>query len=349
MNYQKISVIGLLGLFLTTSMPVAALASVNVETNKNNYASVVSNWTKYGNVEVLNDGRVKVTENRNQDGHLYTDVSIPSKFEDDYVVFVSFTRAEKPYSNYSDGGENISGLPVLSAYFLDNKGKILEYVTDVSTMRQKSSDGTYWHVSYGIVEVENNSQSMRLFLDQASSALTTADGRAAWFYKPGLFFTESKSDATDIVEAYKNELNEMSDEFDNNNDNVNYPTGTLLGCWGEAKVYSVTSDDTLKLFPDEDTFYAWGHSFSEVKKISCDDLDDYKISGRWTYERANYLVKFEGQRGVYTLDNGKYLRLIPNEVTAKKMYGRNWHRLVREFPARDVRDYSYSAPHRSLR
>lgn len=357
MTYKKASIIGLLGLILAVSSPVSALAHVNVEAGKINYAPNVSSWTQYGNADVYSDGRAIITHDSHQDGHVYTDVNIPSSAEGDYAVFVSFTRAEKPYSNYSDGGENISGLPSLSAYFLDDDDKIVEYMTNISSMRQKSSNGTSWHVSYGIVDVPNDSESMRLFLQQASSSLTTADGRAAWFYKPGLYFVDSKNDASAIVSAYRSKLGEVADEFDgdiinvvyDDNDDTDYPVGTLLGCSKEADVYSMTSSNTLKLFPNEDTFYAWGNSFSDVKKISCDKLDDYSVSGTWTYTRASYLVKFHGQPGVFTLDNGKYLRLIPNEYTAYKMYGSHWTSLIREYSVDDMGDFSYSVPHKSLK
>jgi len=348
MKYQKIAIFGLLGLLLATSMPVSASAHVNLDVSEKNYAPAVGSWIESGKVDVLSDGRVRITQDGTQTGQLYTDVSIPNN--DDYITFISYTRAENPYPNFSNGVENISGLPYLYAYFLDKDGKIVEYISE-SSMRQSASRGQTWQVTYGTVDVPNTAKSLRLFLKQATYNGVTPDGRTAAFYKPGLYFVDSTSEASKIVEAYKNELSEMTSEFDNNNsnDNVNYSTGTILGCWGESKIYSVTSDDTLKLFPDEDTFYAWGHSFSEVKKISCNDLNDYKITGSWTYERASYLVKFHGQHGVYTLDNGKYLRLIPNEITARKMYGRNWNHLVRELPAREARDYSYSTPHRSLK
>lgn len=365
MIYKKFALISLFGLLLTVLAPLSVLAHVSVDTNENNYAPDIDEWTEYGDADILSDDRVKITMDNDLNGHVYTDVDIPSG-HDDYAVYVSFTRAEKPYANLYNGGENIAGLPVLYAYFLDDDGDIVEYVQETS-MRQKASDGRRWHVSYGIVEVPDDSEAMRLFLQQASRSGVTPDGRAAWFYKPGLYFVDSTHDAEDVVDAYLEELDEVEEMFgpqrydyssdsdnddndsDNNDDEPDYPVGTLLKCSNEPEVYSMTSSNTLKLFPDEETFYAWGHSFAEVKTISCSKLDDYDVSGTWTYERADYLVKFHDQPAVFTLDNDIYLRLIPDEYTARQTYGSHWTSLIHEYPVSEMDEYSYGVPHRSLR
>ncbi len=350
MKYQKIAIFGLLGLLLATTMPVAALAHVNLDIDEKNFAPAVSSWVEYGNVDVLSDGRVRITQDGTQTGHLYTDVSIPNS--DDYITFISYTRAENPYPNFSNGVENISGLPYLYAYFLDKDGKIVEYISE-SSMRQSADRGKTWQVTYGTVDVPSTAKSLRLFLKQATYSGVTPDGRAAAFYKPGLYFVDSTLEASKIVNAYSDELSEVKNNFDSNFPNTSsatsYSIGTILKCPGESEIYSVTSATTIKLFPNEQTFYAWGHSFAEVKTISCDRLDDYTVSGTWTYERADYLVKFHGQSGVYTLDNDKYLRLIPDEYTARQMYGTHWTRLINEYPVSEMNDYLYGVPHRSLR
>ncbi|MFH1253420.1 MAG: hypothetical protein V1664_03780 [Candidatus Uhrbacteria bacterium] len=350
---QKIAIISLLGLFLMVSGPASALAHVSIDTDEKNYAPMVGNWEEYGNVNVTDDGRVRITQKGSQSGHLFTDVNIPNN--DDYLVFVSYTRAENPYPNFSNGTENITGLPYLYAYLLDD-GKIIEYVSETS-MRQSAAVGKTWQVTYGIVYVPSNSESMRLFLKQALNSNVTPDGRTAVFYKPGLYFADSYSEAYDVVEAYSDELNEVKDDFgpeynhtnNNTNNNPDYPVDTLIKCPTEPEIYSVTSSTTIKLFPNEETFYAWGHSFAEVKNVSCARIDDYTVIGTWTYERADYLVKFHNQSAVYTLDNDKYLRLIPDEYTAYRMYGSHWTRLIREYPVSEMRDYFYGVPHQSLR
>lgn len=359
MNYKKFALISLFSLALIASGPVSALAHVDVDIDEKNYASDVDNWTEYGRAEVLGNDLVKITQTKNSNGHLYTDVNIPNN--DDYVVFVAYTRAENPNT------KNISGLPYLYAYFLDDDEEIEEYFSD-SSMRQDSSDGKSWQVTYGITEVPNDSESMRLFLKQASVSGINADGRAAWFYMPGLYFVDSENEAEEIVEAYNDELSNMrntfgvndyyynseddDDEDDSGEDydhTPDYPVGTLLKCSGEPEVYSMTSNNTLKLFPNEQTFYDWGNSFADVKTISCSKLDDYEVSGTWTNDREDYLVKFHGQPAVYTLSNDIYLRLIPDEYTAKKMFGSHWTSLIHEYSANDMDEYSYGVPYRSMK
>lgn len=353
MFYKKFALIGLFGLLLVAAGPFSALASVHISTNEENYAPAVDDWSKYGSVKIFDDGRVALTQEKTQTEHLYTDVDIPSGA--DFAVLVSYMRAEKPHANFSNGSENISGLPYLYAYLLDDDGDINEYLAE-STMRQKASAGKTWQVAYSIIDLSSDDDSVRFFLKQTSREGTTSDGRAAWFYKPGLYFVDTWSEGREIVEAYEDELSDVREEIgleyysasDNDND-FDLPTGALVKCPGEPEVYSVTSSDTLKLFPNQDTFYAWGKSFSDVRSISCDRLDDYEVSGTWTYTRADYLVKFHSYAGVYTLDNGEYLRLIPDEYTAKKMYGSNWISLIREHSASKKDDFIFSAPHESLK
>lgn len=354
--------ISIFALVFTVSglVPVAQASSrVDVNTNEKNYAESVSRWETRGEVDVLSDGRVEIAQDRREDGSVSTDVEVPSRNRGDYALVISFTRAEDPHADFGSGAENIAGLPYVYAYFMDEDDGILSYLQDDSA-RQHASDGTAWQVTYGIERMDDDVDSVRVFLKQASRAGVEADGRAAWFYKPAVYFLNDLSDANDVIDAYEDELDDVADAFHHRATNTNdddededddedtdYPVGTLLKCSGDSDVYSMTSDNELKWFPDEETFFAWGHSFADVRTISCSKLDDYDVSGRWTYTRANYLVKFRYLPAVFTLDNGTYLRLIPNEQTARAMYGRNWTSLVHEYSQSDMGDYRYSAPHRS--
>ena len=337
---------------LSGIVPVAnASTRSDIDTNEKNYAPDTSNWTEYGNADVKSDGRVELTSTDSRAGYVYEDVSIPSRNEGDYALFISFARAENPRSNLSNGGENIAGLPYLYAYAMDDDGGILEYVND-ATMRQSAHAGNGWKVIYGIVEIEDDTESMRLFLKQASRNGTTDDGRSAWFYDPGLYIVDDLGDAGDVIDAYHDALDEIPGSFHIRHDHYpdyDYATGTLLKCYGESEVYSITSDDDLKLFPNEETFYAWGNDFDDVREISCSRLNDYDVVGTWTYSRASYLVQFYNQPGVYTLDNGEYLRLIPDEYTATRMYGSNWVSLIHVYSTSDKDEFTFSAAHRTMR
>lgn len=345
-----------LAVFFFVASPFSVFAHVNVDTNEKNFAPAISAWTEYGASDVLSDGRIRIESTGSRDGYVSSDADVSSRYEDGYAVFVSFARAEQPYAAFSSGAENIAGLPYLYGYFLDEDGNVTEYFTQ-SSMRQQAHDGSYWQVVYGYAPIPNDAESVRMFLKQASRNGVTPDGRDAWFYKPGLYFVDDANEAGDVIDAYRDELDEVADEFDGHathasydaDEDTDYPVGTLLKCSGEPDVYSMTSSNTLKRFPNEETFYSWGHSFADVRTISCSTLDDYRVSGTWTYDRADYLVKFHGQPAVFTLDNGQYLRLIPDEYTARRMFGSDWANDIREYSAGDMGDYSYGVPHRSLR
>jgi hypothetical protein len=358
MNFHKI--IAFFALATLVGSPTAAFARVNVDVDETDYAPYVGDWNEYGETDVLSDGRVRLESYKSRTGYAYTDVDVSRRHEGDYAVFIAYTRAEKPQPALANGAENIAGLPYLYGYFLDDDGRINEYFTN-SYMRH--DHGVHWEVTYGYMPVPDDTESVRLFLKQASRNGTEADGRDAWFYRPGLFFVESRDEVRDIVEAYEDELDELSDAFDGRASNALHDrdhhdgdfshmdvfSGMLVKCPGEADVYSVTSSGALKRFPNEETFYAWGHTFAEVKTISCARLDDYRVAGTWTYERADYLVKFDGQPAVFTLDNGFVLRLIPDEDTARDLFGRHWEDDVREYSVGKMGDYAYGVPHRSTR
>lgn len=352
MTAQKI-VSALSLVFLLAGIVPAAHASTrsDIRTNEKDYAPAVSEWTRFGNARVTSDGRVELTSNGSRDGYAYTDVSIPSRHVGDYALFISFTRAESPRPAMPSGGENIDGMPYLYAYNMDENDGILSYVTD-PTMRQHASVGTGWQVSYGIEEITSDSSSMRLFLKQASRGGVIPDGRSAWFYDPGLFIVDNLGDAADVVSAYRNAVGNIAGTSQSTSSSAvtqAYVTGTLLKCPGRSSVYSMTNSNALKLYPNEETFYAWGNSFDDVRTISCSKLDEYDVVGTWTYSRASFLVQFYNQPGVYTLDNGEYLRLIPDEYTAKRMYGSKWVSLIHVYAQNDKDEFTFSAPHRTLR
>lgn len=340
-----LSLFAVAGLLAAPLVPAMASTRSDIDTNERN--------------EVSDEGLVTLSSTRrNADSFTFDDVDLDARDEGDYALFIAFTRAEDPHSNLSNGVENIAGLPYLYAYVLDEDGGVLEYVGDDS-MRHRASAGTAWRVTYGVERVPDGAEGIRFFLKQGSRNGVEADGRSAFFYDTGLYLVDNMSDAADVVDAYQDALDEIADDlggratrvlydYDDDEDR-DYATGTLLKCPGEPEVYSVTSADTLKRFPDEDTFYAWGHSFGDVRTISCGRIDDYRVSGTWTYERAEYLVKFRGQPAVFTLDNDQYLRLIPNEATARAMYGSRWTSRIREESASNMGDYSYAVPHRATR
>lgn len=357
---RKFIALTAVGALALNAVPALASGSVDIDTNEKNYAPALSTWTYQGEADRLSDGRVRIEEDEDSNdtiGSAYANISVSSSQEGDYALLIAFTRAEKVHPKLANGEENITGLPDLYGYFMEDDSHILTYLQGGSMLHSYSS-GKKWDVSYGTFKIPDDTENIRFFLMQASRKGTERDGRDAWFYKPGLYIVDSQSDANDIVAEYRDELDEVADLFDgqaadsnDNNDDEDedttpdYAVGTLLKCSDDSDVYSMEKDNTLKLFPNEDTFYAWGKSFADVKTISCSALDDYRVSGTWTYTRANYLVRFHDYPQVYTLDNALYLRHIPNEHTAVAMFGTHWQSLVREFPASDIGDYKYSAPH----
>jgi len=348
---------------MSGAMPAAQAHSFYLDPDASNWTKSVTSWTESGDaVATYSDGRVRLDEDRDDTGHLWTDVRVDEDEEGRYALLISYTRPEKIRT------DNIAGLPYIYGYFMENDEEIIQYL-QTDAMMHDTDRSTNWDVSYGIFKIPNNTDRIRFFLMQASRQGTTQDGREARFFKPGIYIVGSYDDAMDIVDEYEDERNDVADYLDDessddhdedededeDDDDRDYPedddstpdwdTGTLLKCSSDPDVYSMESNNTLKRYPNEDTFYAWGKSFADVKSISCSTLDNYRVSGTWSYSRASYLVQFRGYPQIYTLDNGLYLRHIPDEHTARAMFGGSWQSKIKLFSSSDMGEYKYSVPH----
>lgn len=339
----------------------ASASGVSVHTNERNLAPSVSSWSRSNGADVNGDGTIRLQDR--DDASASTDVAVSSSRSGDYALLVSFTRATGSGRN----SDSIAGKPYLYGYLMDGRD-ILEYLQDDSMTHREGGD---WGVSYGVFRIPSGTDNIRYFLNQGSRRGTSDAGREAWFYRPGLFITDSRSDAMDIVDAYERRLDDVEDALDGRSsnddryDNPNYgngncpngycddgltgppvySTGTLLKCPGRAAVFSVTGRRSIRLFPNEDTFYAWGYSFQDVRTISCATLDRFDMDGSWTYSRDSRLIKFTDSPAVYTLDNGRYLRGIPNEHTARAMYGSDWASRIRLLSPYERYNYVISHQH----
>ena len=98
----------------------------------------------------------------------------------------------------------------------------------------------------------------------------------------------------------------------------------LVKCPDFSSVYYIADDGNRYVFPNEKMYSSWYSDFSGVKTISCDDLASFPIGDRLVYQAGTRLVKIPSDPSVYAVESNGVLREIPDEGTAKKLYGDDW-------------------------
>jgi hypothetical protein len=98
----------------------------------------------------------------------------------------------------------------------------------------------------------------------------------------------------------------------------------LVKCPDFSAVYYVGDDGNRYVFPNENIYFSWFPDFSEVKTISCDDLASFPIGDRLVYQPGTSLVKIPSDPSVYAVESDGVLREIPDEDTAKALFGDDW-------------------------
>ena len=98
----------------------------------------------------------------------------------------------------------------------------------------------------------------------------------------------------------------------------------LVKCPDFSSVYYIGDDGNRYVFPNEKMYSSWYSDFSTVKTISCDDLATFPIGERLVYQAGTRLVKIPSDPSVYAVESDGVLREIPDEDTAKKLYGDDW-------------------------
>jgi hypothetical protein len=108
--------------------------------------------------------------------------------------------------------------------------------------------------------------------------------------------------------------------------------GDLIKMEGLSSVYYLGDDDKRYVFPNENTYFSWYGDFSSVVTISQSELESYPLGGNVTIRPGTYLVKITTDPKVYAVEKGGVLRHIPNENTARTLYGDNWADKVVDVP-----------------
>lgn len=97
-------------------------------------------------------------------------------------------------------------------------------------------------------------------------------------------------------------------------------------------VYYLDSNLKRHPFPNEATFKSWYADFSGVKTVTAAEMSSYAMAANVTIRPGTYLVKITTDPKVYAVESGGKLRWIASEEVAKKLYGADWAKKIKDVP-----------------
>jgi len=107
--------------------------------------------------------------------------------------------------------------------------------------------------------------------------------------------------------------------------------GDLVKSNTGSTVYYLGADSKLYVFPNEKTYFSWYSDFSKVVVISEDELKSYGLPvSNITVRPGTNLVKrpLVSAPEVYAVEPDGKLRYVPDEATAKALWGNDWAKRV---------------------
>lgn len=118
----------------------------------------------------------------------------------------------------------------------------------------------------------------------------------------------------------------------------------LVKCPDFSSVYYIGDDGNRYVFPNENMYFSWYPDFRSVKTISCDSLAAFPIGERLVYQSGTSLVKIPSDPSVYAVESDGVLREIPDEDTAKKLFGDDWSTRVDDVSEAFWSSFTVGAP-----
>ena len=107
-----------------------------------------------------------------------------------------------------------------------------------------------------------------------------------------------------------------------------------------SSVYYVDVDGRRAVFPNEDVFNSYGFSFDNVVTVDDDQLQKLAL-GRRLRMNAGSLIKIQSDPKVYEVGSDGLLHHVPDEATAKALYGSGWAKLIKDVNVVFWGDYSF--------
>lgn len=115
---------------------------------------------------------------------------------------------------------------------------------------------------------------------------------------------------------------------------------TLIKSDSAPSVYYCGADGGRYVFQNESVYFTWYPDFDDVETITTEKMASIPLKGMVTYKPGSYMVKVVSSNKVYAVSEGKTLRWVPTETMARRLYGDNWSKQVRDLSSGFFSKYS---------
>jgi len=112
--------------------------------------------------------------------------------------------------------------------------------------------------------------------------------------------------------------------------------GQLAKSTDSSAVYKV-ENGILRPFLNSRIFHTY---YSNFEAVVVTDLSSLTVGEPMPPKAGTKMIKFPSDTKVYTLEEGKVLRHVPNQETAKALFGEKWNKEIIELPADQTKYYS---------
>ena len=124
--------------------------------------------------------------------------------------------------------------------------------------------------------------------------------------------------------------------------------GDLIKMDGLSSVYYLAGDGKRYVFPNEKTYFSWYADFSSVKTIPQSELESYPLGKNVTVRPGTVLIKIQTNPKVFAVEPGGKLVWVPDEATAKALYGDMWAKRIIDVPDSFFTNYNETSEQVSM-
>lgn len=112
----------------------------------------------------------------------------------------------------------------------------------------------------------------------------------------------------------------------------------------DSTVYYCGRDGHRWVFPNSRVFFSWYQDFSSVVVISAERMARIPIGRNVTYRPGLRMIKMPDDSRTYAVSKDGILHLIPDEATARALYGPDWKTFIDDIDPAFFADYEIGAP-----
>ncbi len=121
-------------------------------------------------------------------------------------------------------------------------------------------------------------------------------------------------------------------------------SNTLIKTAASSAVYYCGKDGKRYVFPNDKVYFTWYADFSGVITISSTAMALIPLGGNVQYKPGVRMIKIQSDLRVYAVAKGGILRWVPDEETARALYGIEWNKKIDDVSVALFGDYKMGPP-----